>query len=147
MVRIFVRLIIFAICFVTMTDFRMDAAGPFHGQVGVAIERTFGMGNPDPLKPYIDDKNKTFLSIPIVNIPAGNYSQNQTLTLIRQLFDRVVTKSFYLQGGNLPNFERGPIRAKWKFYFKNTTDVIETTVYFTITSNPIKPIIKSIRGE
>jgi hypothetical protein len=63
------------------------------------------------------------------------------------MFRRVITRSFSLEGGRLPNLQRGPIRATWKFLNKTNNKLVETTLYLTITSNPLKPIIKSIRGD
>ncbi|MBN1356631.1 hypothetical protein JXA40_10260 [bacterium] len=124
-----------------------SAKGPFHGQVGTAIERSFGTGQPEHLKPYLPSDTKIYLSIPAADIPAGNYSRSQIISMLRQLFQRVATRGMHLQGGNLPNLQRGPIRGLWRFKNEQTNREIETTLYFTITSNPLKPIIKSIRGD
>lgn len=121
--------------------------GPFHGQVGTAIERSFGTGNPDYLKQYLPAKGKIYFSLPIANISGGNYSRTQILAMMRQMFKEVITRGFTLEGGMLPNLQRGPIRAQWEFTDRKTDRRVMTTVYFTITSNPLKPIIKSIRGE
>ncbi|MBN1553070.1 hypothetical protein JW979_16460 [bacterium] len=139
----FIFTIVWAIGFCSL----IKAKGPFHGQVGMSIERSFGTGNPEHLKPYLPDSGKIHLSIPAAGLPDGNYSRNQVLALLRQMFERVITRSFTLHGGNLPNLQRGPVRATWKFVDRNTQKEHETTIYFTITSNPLKPIIKAIKGE
>jgi hypothetical protein len=66
--------------------------------------------------------------------------------ILRQVFQRAMTRGFYLEGGNLPAFG-GPIRAVWKFKPPDSNRIVETALYFTITSNPLKPVITSIRGE
>jgi len=123
------------------------AEGPFHGQVGIAIERSFGTGEPGHLKQYLPKDNKIYLAIPAANVAGGNYSRNQIMSVLRQMFERVITRSISLQGGMLPNLQRGPIRGIWRFADRKTNKTVQTTLYFTITSNPLKPIIKSIRGE
>ncbi len=122
------------------------AAGPFQGQVGTAIERSFGTGNPGYMRRYLPH-GKIYLSIPAAGVPAGNYSRNQFLSILRRMFSRVTTRSISLQGGRLPNLQRGPIRAVWRFQNNSTHKIIQTTLYLTITSNPLKPLIKSIRGD
>jgi hypothetical protein len=130
-----------------MSIVSIQAKGPFHGQVGTAIERSFGTGQPDHLKPYLSPDAKIYLSIPAVDVPSGNYSRNQIIAMLQKMFQRVVTRSISLQGGHLPNLQRGPIRATWRFKDKDTDREVQTTLYFTITSNPLKPVIKSIRGN
>lgn len=123
------------------------SAGPFHGQVGIAIERSFGTGNPEHLKPYLQKDSKIFLSLPTMGISPGNYSKQQTILTLRQLFERFITRGFSLEGGHLPNFTSEPIKAVWKYSPAGSQEKLETTLYFTITSNPLAPIIKSIRGN
>lgn len=87
------------------------------------------------------------MAIPVAGIPAGNYSRNQILAALDQMFTRVTTRTFTLEGGHLPNLQRAPARATWRFKLNETNTDITTYLYFTITSNPLKPQITSIRGE
>ncbi len=123
------------------------SAGPFQGQVGIAIERTFSTGRAQHLKPYLPDSSRIFVAIPVAGIQAGNYSRNQILAALDQMFTRLSTRTFTLEGGRLPNLQRGPARARWQFRPNDAPTDITTFLYFTITSNPLKPQITSIRGE
>ncbi|GEM_PF-5246601 len=123
------------------------SAGPFQGQVGIAIERTFSTGRAQHLKPYLPDSSRIFVAIPVAGIQAGNYSRNQILAALDQMFTRLSTRTFTLEGGRLPNLQRGPARARWQFRPLDSSADVTTFLYFTITSNPLKPQITSIRGE
>ena len=145
--RLFFNVILAGLAVSLLIPGSVFSKGPFHGQVGMDIERSFGTGNPNHLAQYLSEKEKIYFSIPAAHLPGGNYSRNQIIAALRQMFERVITRGFTLKGGMLPNLQRGPIRANWKFTDRQTGKLITTSIYFTITSNPIKPMIKSIRGE
>ncbi len=135
-------LILFAAALVPVT-----AKGPFHGQVGIAIEQTFGTGNPDALKRFLPDDGKVFLSIPAAEIEAGNYSANQVVTILRRTLERFRTRRFHVEGGRLPNVKRAPLKATWNYKDSRTGREGNISIYITVTSNPLKPEITSIRGS
>lgn len=142
-----ILLLITAIAWISILSHDVLAKGPFHGTIGVDIERSFGTGNPEYLKPYLDNDTKIYLSIPALEVAAGNYSKKQVIQTFKRIFERVMTRRFILEGGQFPNLSRGPIRANWVYQVGEQGINRTTALYFTITSNPLAPRIKSIRGE
>jgi hypothetical protein len=118
-------------------------------QARTAIEQAFAAGNPDALSPFLSDDEKIFVSMPIVDIPAGNYSKQQFLTALKQAFEKSATREFHLEDGQLLDRDRSPIRAVWRFSRRNSSKIINSSLYFTIdsASPKHKPVIKAIRGE